>query len=106
MYWPNGVPRVYAVNGPCIRLPPEDVLEENRDEVAQDNGDHTSSGGEGATTNPRSVKTEEWANEAINGLCASRSGHLFSTMTKSSISIWQTRVGQPCAYQAQLLTDA
>lgn len=36
---------------------------------------------------------EKWANEPIAGLCVSKNGLLFATMTKSSLAIWQTKVG-------------
>lgn len=94
MYWPNGVPRVYAVNGPGIASvsPEEDKIVDHEDMPEEkepvEPGEHAddSSGS----------KPESWANEPIIGLCVSRSGHLFATITKSSIVVWQTKV---CAVQ-------
>lgn len=91
MYWPNGVPRVYAVNGPGVR--PIEV-----DDDAKDHEEDRQEAGNPArrTTDERSQNAgageDDWADEAIIGLCVSRSGHLFATMTKSSIAIWQTKV--------------
>jgi hypothetical protein len=89
MYWPNGVPRVYAVNGPAIPpVPSEDDeavdLESSVEQSLSlsDNGPKEPSGTDVA-----------WADEAINGLCVSRNGHVFATMTSMSIAVWQTRVG-------------
>lgn len=88
MYWPNGVPRVYAVNGPAIPFVPSDDIEELDLERSveqrlslNDNGPKEPSRAEVA-----------WADEAIDGICVSRSGHMFATMTATSIAVWQTRV--------------
>lgn len=88
MYWPNGVPRVYAVNGPGIRLP-------NIHNGASDYGGRISHGEDGdhdAEDTEREKEADAWAEEPITGLCVSRSGHLFATMTETSIAIWQTKV--------------
>ncbi|KLJ10646.1 hypothetical protein EMPG_13976 [Blastomyces silverae] len=91
MYWPNGVPRVYAVNGPGIQLP-------EVDDNAESDAGSSREGGEQGSRAEHSRAAESgirsgacWADEPITGLCVSRSGHLFATMTKSSIAIWQTR---------------
>ena len=87
MYWPNGVPRVYAVNGPGIpsALSGNDGAIDHESVAEQkESVDHAD---EGSGSKPGS-----WAGESINGLCVSRSGHLFATMTESSIAIWQTKV--------------
>ncbi|OJD22088.1 hypothetical protein ACJ73_06569 [Blastomyces percursus] len=91
MYWPNGVPRVYAVNGPSVQLP-------EVDDNAESNAGSSLEGGEQGFRTEHSRTAESsigsgacWADEPITGLCVSRSGHLFATMTKSSIAIWQTR---------------
>ncbi|KAJ5995460.1 hypothetical protein N7481_002437 [Penicillium waksmanii] len=101
MYWPNGVPRVYAVNGPNIVVsedrepsdpPPTGQLnsiDENNDteEVAAPTN-QSKEHNDGTTPH---TETPKWEDEAINGLCVSRSGHMFATITESSISLWQTR---------------
>lgn len=109
MYWPNGVPRVYAVNGPNIAHVSDDVSrqgtcspsaeqrsstysKESTDEVS----DRASPEGHGEDLNPEEPPSEadtpQWEQEAINDLCVSRSGHMFATITESSISLWQTKV--------------
>ncbi|RMJ25268.1 hypothetical protein PHISP_03844 [Aspergillus sp. HF37] len=85
MYWPNGVPRVYAVNGPGIPpassddgITPESESSRLQEEAVGNNG-------------PQSHKPSPWAEEPITGLCVTRGGHIFATMTDSSIAVWQTR---------------
>ncbi|PGH27383.1 hypothetical protein AJ80_00861 [Polytolypa hystricis UAMH7299] len=91
MYWPNGVPRVYAVNGPDGQLPEvDDGVEshttENRDEQHDGrNGVHGERGRASGGSNGA------WADEPIIGLCVSRNRQMFATMTESSIAVWQTR---------------
>lgn len=96
MYWPNGVPRVYAVNGP-------EIIQQA---VEQDDGG-TEANGEQAGEREQSsglLKDEQqgttqdaggdaWADEPIAGLCVSKNGALFATMTETSLAIWQTKVG-------------
>ncbi|KAJ5131864.1 hypothetical protein N7448_006022 [Penicillium atrosanguineum] len=103
MYWPNGVPRVYAVNGPDIAHVssdgyPKDTSSntERRSSIYNndDTGDAQSSNTESNEPNPEpsaNSETPKWEHEPINGLCVSRSGHMFATITESSISLWQTR---------------
>lgn len=107
MYWPNGVPRVYAVNGPNIvtvtsddRQSPNDTAPVDQQSSPNENEDGNGNSeaspiGQKKDNNdgPSShAETPRWENEAINGLCVSRSGHMFATITESSISLWQTRV--------------
>ena len=109
MYWPNGVPRVYAVNGPNIAQLSDDGsrqgtrspsaeqrssvdFRESREEVS----DRASPEDQDDDLNPEEptdkADAPQWEQEAVNGLCVSRSGHMFATITESSISLWQTRV--------------
>lgn len=104
MYWPNGVPRVYAVNGPDIAHVssdghPKDTSLNTERKRRIDNNDDTedarSSNTDSNEPNPEpsaNSETPKWEHEPINGLCVSRSGHMFATITESSISLWQTRV--------------
>lgn len=89
MYWPNGVPRVYAVNGPGIVPSSSGEDEELRGENAQENADLIA---QHERRRPSKANASAWADEPIDGLCVSRTGHLFATMTETSISVWQTRV--------------
>lgn len=89
MYWPNGVPRAYAVNGAGTQLPTADGEGDDNGEASQDTGDRPYNHDRRPS---RREYSKGWADEPINGLCVSRSGHLFATMTETSISIWQTRV--------------
>ncbi|KAJ9273089.1 hypothetical protein DTO212C5_674 [Paecilomyces variotii] len=88
MYWPNGVPRVYAVNGPGIVPSPSGEDEELRGDNAQENADLIA---QHERRRPSKINASAWADEPIGGLCVSRSGHLFATMTETSIAVWQTR---------------
>lgn len=109
MYWPNGVPRVYAINGPNIAQVSDDVSRqgirspsvEQRSSIdfresGDEPSDRASPQDQGDNLNPEQPTAEadapRWEQEAINGLCVSRSGHMFATITESSISLWQTRV--------------
>jgi hypothetical protein len=109
MYWPHGVPRVYAVNGPDIAYVPSDEDREtlnttptndrntfDEDAAARgDDGQH-----ESADTKPHESQTNPssdtgksgWGSEAIRDICVSRSGQMFATMSETSIALWQTRV--------------
>ncbi|KAL4947778.1 RIC1-domain-containing protein [Aspergillus filifer] len=95
MYWPNGVPRVYAINGPGIPPPPQwsdvdDVLhEDDSSEKAEQSGPLNRS--YGSESHAQERPSSQWADEAIRGLCMSRTGHMFATMSESSIAVWQTR---------------
>jgi hypothetical protein len=104
MYWPNGVPRVYAVNGPDIAHVSSDRYHENTSPNTDRRSsiDNTDDAGDAQPPNTESYEpkpepssesdTPKWEHEPINGLCVSRSGHMFATITESSISLWQTRV--------------
>ncbi|KAL4868329.1 hypothetical protein BDV12DRAFT_103961 [Aspergillus spectabilis] len=90
MYWPNGVPRVYAINGSGILVSQSDdrdILHE--DDFAEQSQPLNQSNG--SEPRPGSESVSKWADEAVRGLCVSRNGHMFATMTDSSIAVWQTR---------------
>lgn len=106
MYWPNGVPRVYAVNGPDIARVSDDGHHRNEQssdterrsstEISEQdvgNSETPSNQENGSKTEPLpDADTPNWEDEAIHGLCVSRAGNMFATITESSISLWQTRV--------------
>ncbi|KAL3473793.1 RIC1-domain-containing protein [Aspergillus californicus] len=90
MYWPNGVPRVYAISGPGTPTSlsnDEDSIEREDNSTEQPQSLDENNGPKLSSTLPSS----QWAEEAIRGLCVSRSGSLFATMTDSSIAVWQTK---------------
>ncbi|EEH45701.2 uncharacterized protein PADG_01851 [Paracoccidioides brasiliensis Pb18] len=92
MYWPNGVPRVYAVNGPGIQLSEVHDDAEGHNCRRQEDGEEDIQTEHTRERSKSGIKRgETWPNEPITGLCVSRSGHLFATMTETSIAIWQTR---------------
>ncbi|KAJ5684678.1 uncharacterized protein N7477_001023 [Penicillium maclennaniae] len=109
MYWPNGVPRVYAVNGPDIahvssdgRLKDTSLNAECRSSIdnRDDTEDTQSSNFERNELKPSvNSETPRWEQEPVNGICVSRSGHMFATITESSISLWQTRTRQYWLYK-------
>ena len=105
MYWPNGVPRVYAVNGPSIPLRTSDGRPKSEPEL--ETGGESPQEKKGLIDNDYAVQDQQqssadtanhtsndgqWAQEPITGVCASRTGHMFATMTESSMAIWQTKV--------------
>jgi hypothetical protein len=103
MYWPHGVPRVYAVNGPDIahvssdedRDIPHTPLTDGPEPVdTGDEGEHDKEQPE-SQTDPTPDTKSKWEDEAIKGVCVSRSGQMFATMSESSIALWQTRVCRP-----------
>lgn len=100
MYWPNGVPRVYAVNGPGIASVLSEEEEEDKvvgheDGVPEEKEEPVEPTEHTDDSSSSESKPESWANEPIIGLCVSRSGHMFATITRSSIVVWQTKVCEP-----------
>ncbi|KAJ5186335.1 hypothetical protein N7449_011099 [Penicillium cf. viridicatum] len=106
MYWPHGVPRVYAVNGPDIAYTSSDEDREilnttptnersTFDDIAEargEDGQHESADThESQYNSPPDTGKSEWGDESIKGICVSRSGQMFATMSESSIALWQTR---------------
>ncbi|KAJ5688095.1 hypothetical protein N7536_010714 [Penicillium majusculum] len=108
MYWPHGVPRVYAVNGPDIAYASSDEDREilnttptnersTFDDIVEErgvDGQHESAdtqAHESQDNSPPDTSKSEWGDESIKGICVSRSGQMFATMSESSIALWQTR---------------
>ena len=73
MYWPLGTPRVYAAAK--HRRKPVDTKGEDDDEDDDDN-------------DPR-----DETSTALLGLRVSRNGQLFATITASTLTVWQSSVG-------------
>ncbi|KAF9885969.1 hypothetical protein FE257_012144 [Aspergillus nanangensis] len=88
MYWPHGVPRAYAINGPKIPIASSDDAENPDLETSVEQRLNLD---DNAARQPSDTEESAWADEPISGLCASRTGHLFATMTETSIALWQIR---------------
>lgn len=85
---------MYAVNGPGIRVAESHDGAEDYDRRSlgdEEHNDHVEDTKESEGT--RGV--DAWAEEPLTGLCVSRNGHLFATMTETSVAIWQTKVCPP-----------
>ena len=67
MYWPLGVPRIYAANKPSKKA--SDVKNDNKD-----------------------AETDIEDTTSLLDLQVSRNGHLFVTITATTLTIWQTAV--------------
>ncbi|KAJ5357177.1 hypothetical protein N7541_004335 [Penicillium brevicompactum] len=107
MYWPHGVPRVYAVNGPDIAYVSSDEDRDipdtpsindaeplnTRDDEGQNDIQHgqDTKSHESRTERSPDMSKPKWENEAIKSVCVSRSGQMFATISESSIVLWQTR---------------
>lgn len=90
MYWPVGVPRIYSA-GPSIAIE-EDAPDEPKsqhDEEGQDDPNETSAQ---THTSPKGSDHERDTDKDIIGLQVSRHGHIFATITGTSLAIWQARV--------------
>ena len=81
MYWPCGVPRIYAYNGSN-----EDEHSENGNDVEPEA--ETTNGGE---INDNHVSHSGGSD--IIDLRVARLEHIFATISKSSLAIWSSRVG-------------
>ncbi|KAJ6004255.1 hypothetical protein N7522_005900 [Penicillium canescens] len=105
MYWPHGVPRVYAVNGldiPYVSSYEDreidassthdstNPLNDNENDEAQQGIPDTQRNEPGTEPSP-DPGTSKWEDETIKGVCVSRAGQIFATMTETSIALWQTR---------------
>ena len=97
MYWPNGIPRVYAVNGPGINPQPvgDDVRGKDEEESSEENALLAHQQQDSTAESSTDRTPISWAEEAIHDLCVFRGGYLLATMTQSSIVIWQTKVCYP-----------
>ncbi|KAK4939622.1 WD40 repeat protein [Elasticomyces elasticus] len=76
MYWPCGVPQVFAYHGPT----PEADEEETETAQVNDTDEQTDSDG---------LVEKQW--HSIIDVQAARSDHLFATLTQSRLDVWSTR---------------
>jgi hypothetical protein len=86
MYWPVGVPRIYALNGPGNT----NIF--HADEDDEDNSSDDKQASEGQTQGEHTSEASDSQDSSIIGLQVSRHGHIFTTITKTSLAIWQARV--------------
>lgn len=78
MYWPLGAPRVYAA-----------AKRRRKGSNANANGNQSREGGD-----EDEKEVNDNSSSALIGLCVARNGHLFATITNTSLTIWQTSVGE------------
>jgi hypothetical protein len=83
MYWPVGVPRIYALNSIANRSTLE-ADEDQRDPQEETPGNEN----EGE----KIAEASQAPDASVIGLQVSRNGHIFATITRSSLAIWQARV--------------
>lgn len=76
MYWPLGAPRVYA------------AAKRRRKGTNTNEND----GGEGGDEDEKDFNVNNPS--SLIGLCVARNGRLFATITNSTLTIWQTSVGE------------
>lgn len=87
MYWPIGAPKIYAAHKHTARSKGEDFSHDGLDESA----------------NGQAGAHDE---QEIVDIRLARGGHLFATITRSSLSIWQTKASRlPLPVAHPMLTD-
>lgn len=87
-YWPISSPSVYAASKQT-RTPPAAVSPDGTDEAASEKAIVADKAG------TREVHAEEDITGEIVALKVTRSGHLFATITRSTLTIWQTKARRP-----------
>lgn len=121
MYWPIGAPRNYAQQLPLelSHAEEDDTQESHRIAVteahdAHEGADSEHAGNEGNSHTPQHSEAEKSPVHRVNGgaiaqerqdsrisiddgkilsMRVSRHGHLFATITSSSLTVWQAQVG-------------
>jgi len=94
MYWPYGVPRIYDPlrAGKNLFITDSDFDKGERSGVpASNDRDQIHEGVEKAPKDSDVDNKDEDSTEII-GLQVSRNGHVFATITRRSLTIWQARV--------------
>ncbi len=89
MYWPCGVPRVYAYHGSRQSSATEEG--EGGDEVSQPQSLQSLKRDVGKEDQPKSTNRDTLDSSEILGLCVAATDHLFATITLSTIAFWQNR---------------
>jgi len=132
MYWPIGVPCIFAVSKhdldhkqttsddgvttptlPKKSLDKEIAANEEEDSApdsTQANGNETKKPGRRASENGTSKSNGTSKDEAekdpggeIVGIAVARSGHMFITITRSTLTVWQTKVAVTFVFMNTLL---
>jgi hypothetical protein len=106
MYWPLGAPRSYVQQLPLeLSSPDPDDSLAVPNETPRTSVDETTSvenhGPKDDANAQDGARASEQGTKALNDngnimcLRASRHGHIFATITTSSLTVWQTQVGCP-----------
>lgn len=88
MYWPCGVPRVYAYAGPSH--PSTTAEDEEDDETSEKQLIHPAAS-PAAKEQHETRNRNNWTSTAIIDICVAAADHLFATITLSALAIWQNR---------------
>lgn len=92
MYWPCGVPRIYAYNGPKdLETDTEDGDELDKTSPSRDDVDEE-------TTPPGRSQPSQLEGEydtSISDLRVARLDHIFVTVSASCLTVWSSRVRIP-----------
>jgi hypothetical protein len=101
MYWPCGIPRIYAYDGPedpetdtedCDR---QDKTSQFSDEVDKEKTE---------TAQDRTIRTEGEYDTSISDLRVARLDHIFVTISASCLTVWSSRVRVPILLGISQLT--
>jgi hypothetical protein len=92
MYWPCGVPRIYAYNGP------KDLETGTKDYDGHDKASQSSDEVEevrAQTSKNQPARAEGEYDSSISDLRVARLDHIFVTISASCLTIWSSRVRLP-----------
>jgi hypothetical protein len=92
MYWPCGVPRIYAYNGPKdLETDTEDCDRHDKTSLSRDEVDEEATQPD---RTPPSQPEGEYDN-SISDLRVARLDHIFVTISASCLTVWSSRVRVP-----------
>jgi len=94
MYWPCGVPQVYAYHGPLVEgdSSKSEGGSESQDDDQKGRGPVGHSGQSATAQQPDGDTTEKgFRSQAIIDLQTARGGHFFATITTTRLDLWSTR---------------
>ena len=114
MYWPIGAPKTYAASKHIVStrstrpvasddgLDTEAVTKQD-DEYPGDEQEEVISNGQPLPTSPSTTPSP--SSHDIIDLKIARAGHIYASITESSLSVWQTKASKPMPQQGlHLLT--